>query len=349
MSVRVFSRSPDGTAWEGHIAYVWSSVREIKLRLNFGKSTMPTIEEIYQLYGVCPALHIAPAQQSVVGRLDPVYRFLYGYSLNELMEVKEEESYSFPGTYLHEPQEWTSQMVMDMDWDLFCLAYYTFLCSNTNFEYKVWDVLGFILKTLKSTPGILPLLLSNCGRAADAISCSDFWETICDGLQTKSLDWLSEETCYNAFHSMITVRPLFSIEKYKLFESKCIKLLDEIAKARIDEACQKTYTVDELLSFNIELLFFYKDYFAQSSASKETERYVMNAAFTMLHTKGDKVVVGANALLADAVYKAALKYAQTESDMNLIAAKRKKISASVAAAKEALNTAAWLGPWGLGD
>lgn len=142
MSIPVFIRNPDGTAWEGRIAYKWSSLRKSKLMLDFGEDIMPPIEDIYQLYGVCPTLYISPTKFSDIENLDPVYRFLYGYSLEELMEIKEKESYSMPGTYINEPQEWTVLTVMSMDWDAFCLAYYTFLCSNNDFKSNAWEALS---------------------------------------------------------------------------------------------------------------------------------------------------------------------------------------------------------------
>ncbi len=333
MSVPVFIRKPDGTAWEGQIAYKWSSLRKSKLMLDFGEDIMPPIEDIYQLYGVCPALYISPTQFSNVGKLDPVYRFLYGYSIEELMEIKEKESYSMPGTYINEPQEWTVLKVMSMDWDAFCLAYYTFLCSNNDFKSNAWEALSAILKTLKSNLDILSSLLSNCGRGSGPISCSDFWETIFDGLQLKILDWLHEKTCYTAFHSMVTVRSLFSAEKYKLLENECCGFFDQIARERIDDACKKTYTVRALIDFNIELLFFYKDYFESLCSSEKTKQYVMNTTFTLLYSRGDKVVAGENMLGADAVYEAALKFAQTDSDRELISNKRNKIASAVSVAR----------------
>ena len=333
MSIPVFIRNPDGTAWEGRIAYKWSSVRESKLSVNLGENSTPSVEDAYALYGVCSALHVSQTQSSYFGKLDPVYNFLYGHTLKKLMEVQEEETYSMPGTYIYEPQEWTSQMVSSMNWDSFCLAYYTFLCSKNDFESKAWGVLGFILNTLKSAPNVLSSLLSKAGRPSDELSCSDFWETVCDGLQFRTLDYLHEKTCYTAFHTMTTIRSLFSKERYKSLESECMEFLDEIAKARIDEACQKTYTVRELLDLNIDLLFFYKDYFASSPTTSQTKQYVTKAVFNLLHTKGDKIALAGEMLGADAVYEAALKYAQTDADRSLISNKRNKIADPVAVAK----------------
>ncbi|MGI5905986.1 MAG: hypothetical protein ACOX85_06945, partial [Candidatus Pararuminococcus gallinarum] len=155
MSIPVFIRNADGTAWEGRIAYRWSSVRESKLSLHYSEGSTPTVDDAYNLYGVCSALHIASANQSIAAQLDSVYRFLYGYTIKELMEVKEEESYSLPGKYFYESKEWTTQMVESMDWDLFCLAYYSFVCSTNDVESKAWGVLSFILNILKNSQDVL--------------------------------------------------------------------------------------------------------------------------------------------------------------------------------------------------
>ena len=149
----------------------------------------------------------------------------------------------------------------------------------------------------------------------------------------KILDWLHEKTCYTAFYSMVTVRSLFSAEKYKLLENECCEFLDRIARERIDDACKKTYTVRALIDFNIELLFFYKDYFESLCSSEKTKQYVMNTTFTLLYSRGDKVVAGENMLGADAVYEAALKFAQTDSDRELISNKRNKIASAVSVAR----------------
>ena len=330
VSIPAFIRNPDGTAWEGRIAYRWSFVRENKLKVTFDENSVTSVDDAYALYGVCSALHISQAQSSNFGKLDLVYSFLYGHSLEKLMEVQEEETYSMPGLYRYEPQEWTTQMVATMNWDSFCFAYYTFLCSKNDFESKVWEVLGFILNTLKSSPAILASLLAESGRSFDEVSCSDFWKTVCKGLQSRTLVYLHEKTCYTAFCALTTVRPFFPTEEYRTLQDLCLKFLDEIARSRIEDACKETYTVRELLDLNIDLMFFYEDYFALYPTTRQTEQYVAKAVFMLLHTKGDKIAAAGEMLAADAVYEKALKYAQTVAERELIATKRNRIAVSVA-------------------
>ncbi len=332
MSIPVLIRNPDGTTWEGHVAYKWSVLRKCRLELNFNEDQASLVVAVHELYGVCPALQIAP---SMAGGLDPVYKFLYGYSFEELMEVEKSGSYGMPDTYVHEPQIWTSQMVMSMDWDLFCLAYYTFLCSNNDFESEAWKVLNFILKTLKDTPSILPSLLSNCGRETGSNACTDFWDTVCHGLQTKIRGWLREESCHTAYYAMSAVRTLFSPEAYQAFEKSCCEFFDRVARARIDEVYEKDYSLEELHSFHIESLFFYEDYFALPSSPAETRQYVLNRAFTFLHSIADKVAAREKMVDADMLYEAALQFAQTGSDRELIASKRNRIAPAVSIEKAA--------------
>ena len=332
MSVPVFIRHPDGTAWEGRIAYKWSAVREDNLRIKFGESSMPSLKYIYALYGVCPALNIPQERLTNANKLDLVYTFLYGYTLKELMEVEKEETYSKPGEYIHEPKEWTSQMVDSMDWDLFCLAYYTFLCSENSFETRAWQVLSFILKTLKDSPNVLYSLLLKAGKSLEAIENLTFWDTICNGLQIRTREYLHEKTCYTAFRTMMLVRPFFTDERYKSLEYECLTFVDKVARKRIDDAHKKTYTVRELLKLDVELLFFYDEYFAYASENT-TKKYVTNSIFILLSDKGDKIVTAGEIIEADAVYEAALKYTQTEEERNIISNKRSKIALLVSYAK----------------
>lgn len=327
----MFIRNSDGTGWEGHISYKWSAIRENHLRLIPMGASMPSIEEVYQSYGVCPVLEV-PKQLFNTDNLDCIYRFLYGYSVEELMEERESDKTRYK-KYIHEPQEWTLQMVMSMDWKMFCLAYYAFLGANSDFESKTWNVLEYIFVTLKKTPAILTSLLEINNMDSDSESCLVFWETIYDGLQTKIFESLKEDTCYRAFLSMLNVRHIFSDERYEFLKNKCCKFFDEVAKKRIDNAQNKKYSVRELTNFNIELLFFYEDYFNSSDNNEKLKQYVINSVFNLLLAKADKVAIAENFLGADKIYETALQYAQSDSDRTLVQNKRNKITYSVSVAK----------------
>ena len=329
----MFIRNPDGTGWEGHISYKWSSVRENNLRLNPKDKIVPPINIIYQLYGVCPALEVSE-QLTNMYSLEPVYRFLYGYSIEELMEEKKENT-GYYDNYVCEPKEWTQQMVMAMNWKMFCRSYYSFLCSNNGFNSNAWRVLEYIFTTLKKTPAILTSLLAINGIDSDLDSCSEFWETVYDGLQAKILNWLSEDTCYTAFCSMRSVECIFSKERYAQLENECCALFDELAKKRIDEAHNKEYSIRELLIFDIESIFFYKEYFEIIADNKNTRHYVTASAFKLLHTLADKVVASGNVISGDEIYEKTLKFAQSDSDRELIQNKRSEIAQSVEVAKKA--------------
>ena len=333
MSIKVFERNPDGTAWEGRLAYDWTEVRKSNLIIDINQSEIPSIEEAYRLYGVCSTLNINQTRFSGLNELENVYRFLYGYTLDQLVETIGEIPYSLPPEFAYAQQEWTSQMVATMDWDLFSLSYYAFLCSSNDFKSKAWVVLDFILNTLKANPDVLVSLLSKNGRSCDAVTCSEFWATISKGLALRIRKYLHEETCYTAFHSMIAVRPFLDDEEYKFFESECFPFLDNIAKARINEIYNKSYTIQELINLNTELLFFYNEYFEYFPEAIETKKYVTRATFTFLHKIGETVAAQEQIIGADAIYDAALKYAQTDDEKDLVLCKKRVISNLVSAIK----------------
>ena len=335
MGAQMFVRGSDGTGIEGHIMFNLRSMRESKLKLEFTDNVLPSYDDIYALYGVCPALRISENEISGAGSINTVYNFLYGHTVGELMRLQEKKGmFDLSENYIYEPKEWTTEMVESMNWELFCLAYYAFLSSKSNFESKAWKILKFVLAVLKESPNILHLLLSRAGRQSDTSACLNFWETISDGLQARTLDCLSEKTCYNAFQAMIEVEPFILEENYKNLKTECMELFDSLARKRIDEACRQTYTVREIVNLNIETLFFYNEYFAEFSSMSTTEQYVKETFFEFLSNMGDEVAGTCEMLDADAIYVKALQYAHNDEEIDSITSRREKISHLVAAEEE---------------
>lgn len=333
VSIPVFKRRPDGTGWSGRIAYNWTGLRKHWLCFDFDENEIPSIDALYQQFGVCSALIISPNKTFIARSIDPLYVFLYGHSISELLEPANSEDlrWSAPiNNWVNEPQEWTPTMVKDMDWDLFCLAYYVFLFSNSDFYTGVWSSLGAILSILQSDSNLLSSLLLKNKRNTDL---TEFWEAIYDGLQEKVILNLKESSCYTAFHSLNPLKSLFPADKYKSLEKRCCEFIDVIARNRIDAACKEKYTAKELVDFNIEILFFYDEYF-KLDAAQATKQYVYNAMFSLLNTKGDIFLENNHIISADDIYAAALKYSQTPSQRELIASKRSKIASAVNSARE---------------
>lgn len=337
MSVEVFIRRPDGTAWAGRIMYNFSAKREDDLKLKFEGSTIPSIDKLYQSYGVSSALEITPSRLPDLGNLSWVYRFLYGHTLSELMEVDKSKTVSYYESWINEPQKWTKPMVLSMDWDLFCLSYYTLLCTCNSFKSEPWKVLLNILQMMKHDPKILPAILLQWDRSYDTTVCTEFWETIYNGLYTKALSWLKEQTCYTAYEALSQIRSILPNDRYQELEGKSCAFWAGIAQNRIDEETTKTHTVKELVNFDGELVFFYKEYFALGSTDNSTKQYVLNATYTFLCAIGDKIFAAGDALGADSVYEAALKFSQNSEENNAIIRKRNNISSQVATAKSAME------------
>lgn len=335
MSVEVFIRRPDGTAWEGRISYNFSAKRKDDLKLKFGGSTIPSIDKIYQAYGVSSVLEIDPSRLSDLGNLALVYSFLYGHTLSELMKVDESKTVSYYESWVNEPQKWTKPMALAMDWDLFCLSYYTLLCTSNSFKSEPWKVLLNILRMMKQDTKILPAILLQCDRTYDDITCAEFWETIYIGLCNKTLCWLKEQSCYTAYEALSQIHSILPDDRYQELEGKCCAFWAGIARKRIDEETLKTHTVKELIDFDGEQVFFYKEYFALASTDENTKQYVLKATYNFLRAIGDKIFAAGDALGADSVYEAALKFSQSNEENITIIRKRNNISSQVAIANSA--------------
>ena len=342
-------RNPNGTGYYGHIDYIWTSVWEKSLRFKFVDDVIPPIEQVYQRYGVCSALMVRPERISDYGQLDHCYDYLYGVKIEDILKyIDETTGYKGAkrlaelrnGSYSSvldepikvEPQEWTPKMIESMDWDMFCISYYTFLASENDFHSDAWKALSSILRILSSNQ-LLSSLLEKSGRY-DESSISDFWSTIRNGLYEKVFLDLNESTCYTALNSLLMLKSFFSKGAYQPLEHRCCDFFDKIARDRIDAACSKTYTVRELSVFDVEVLFFYKDYFELSSAHQETKEYVYKSVFNLLCKKGDLILETHDLIGADDVYTNAIKYALSAKEKDEIINKRSDIAPLVNIARE---------------
>ena len=81
------------------------------------------------------------------------------------------------------------------------------------------------------------------------------------------------------------------------------------------------------------------DLFKSGHFSSERREYIINKAFVMLVNKGDSVAQHNDVLGADAVYAAALKYADSEEAYSIVADKRARISGVCLMAKTEQETA----------
>lgn len=333
MSIPVFKRNPDGTGWSGRISYNWLGLRKHDLSFELAENIIPEIDFLYQRFGVSSALFINPQKIPQVRFMESLYEFLYGCSLSELLEpdTSEDLQLTVPrNKWKKGPKEWNPNNVETMDWDLFCATYYVFLCSNNDFYTQPWVSLSAILRILQSNSQILHDLLSKNGRSTDL---TEFWETIYDGLQEKVILNLEEATCYIAFHSLHQLKALFPEDKYKVLEQKCCEFVDVSARDRIASLNEKRYAAKELVDFDIETLFFYSEYF-EVDAAQATKEYVSSTMFSLLSTKGDIFLENNYIIEADDIYAAALKYAQTSSQRELITSKRDKIASAVNGARD---------------
>lgn len=171
-------------------------------------------------------------------------------------------------------------------------------------------------------------LLTKNGRNSE-LAILDFWETVYDGLYKKVIFQLDEKRCYKDFRCLKKAESILREFVYQPLERECCEFFDEIARARINRVSEGSYTVMELVNFNIEKLFFYEEYLALPSSCAETKQYVLTSAFLFLSTIGDRILAANNLIGADDVYMATLKYAQTSEEKILITEKRSEIAQAV--------------------
>jgi len=331
----MFNRMDDGTGFYGSISWAWDRVIEDGLRFQLSDTDMPSIEEVYQLFGVCTALQVSPGKSSLFGTLEPLYEFLYGQPIETFLLNDRDKSPIMAYMSADKPQEWTQAMVESMDWELFCLSYYTFLYSKSDFCSQIWDALESILGILQENPALVTYLLTKNGRNSE-LAVLDFWETIYDGLYKKVIFQLDEKRCYKDFRCLKKVESILPEFVYQPLERECCAFFDEIARNRIDTAFyENSYTVRELVSFNIEELFFYEEYLSLSSSCAETKEYVLTTVYSFLVIIAYKMIRTDDLIGADDVFTAALKYAQTTSEKEAITEKRSEIAQGVNEARMA--------------
>lgn len=318
----MFYRMSNGTGFEGHICLKESSYSSLLQFSTLPDKTFPTFKEAKRAYGGCLALDISSENEMFWGVFPPVYAFLYGNPLEYFDD------------YGKQPKFWTKNSVTAMNWDLFCLSYYSFLCAEDNFKSHTWKALGSILYILAQDPELVRTMLSRRGVSSFSF-VSEFWDTVSNGLSKKILRLLTEETCHDAFVALKEVQGILTKETYFELEQKCCGFFDKIARARIDEANDKTYTAWELVNFDIENLFFYKDYFGLQASIGSTKQYVNEVAFDLLRRKADKILAAGSPIEADNVYVATLRFAQTNCEKEKILTKRSEIADRVNEAREA--------------
>lgn len=329
-----FVRRANGTGFYGDICFDWSQMIEHGLRFQLADKEIPPIEEVYQLFSVCTALRISPEKSSLFGTLEPLYEFLYGQPIETFLTNDEDKSSFVAHMSVDKPQKWTQAMVESMDWELFCLSYYTFFYSKSDFCSQIWDALESILCILQESPALVTYLLTKNGRNSE-LAVLEFWETVYDGLYKKIIFQLDEKRCWEDFRCLKKVESILPEFVYQPLERECCAFFDEIARNRIDEVFEGLYTVRELVGFNIENLFFYEEYLSLPSSCAETREYVSASMFNFLSAKGDRILANDDLIGADDVYTAALKYAQTISEKEAITEKRTEIAQGVNEARMA--------------
>lgn len=328
------TRNSDGTGFEGHISYNWSSFRKNSLELKLYNTDRVSFSDIYLRFGTCDALEIRNSDAISFQDAGRVYRFLYGYTLEELMVKKDNDSNRPVPQWLIEPKTWIPQMVLKMDWEDFCFSFYAFLSSDTDFSSLLWETLGSIIFYLKNNPSSLQHLLMKSGKEYSEWAQGAFWDAIDKAIMIKERCLFKKDVCFTTYNTLKRAKPLLSEENYLKLERECYSFLETIARERIDDACGKKYTVQEIMDFDIERFFFYNELFSIPLAFEELKEYVRARVFSFFLGIGERVADAGDVLNAEAIYLRALEVSNTKDEKNMVLDKRRAIAVALNTERE---------------
>lgn len=328
-------RNNDGTAWDGDILYNWENLYRYNLDIRIPEGNMLSLEDAYSIYGVCPPLEVFPPLCKKYGQTGDVILFLHGHTLDELMIPKEQEQNASAfaiNKYLYEPTDWRIQVVKIMEWNYFCLSFYTFLISDCDVKSQAWKTICTILQLLKNSPEVLRMLLSQEGRPCDESACAAFWDTVRSSLRIKLKEVMQSESCYIAFSNYCAIRKYSFFGDDSSFAFEFQKKLEEIACVRLDGVA-KNKIPSSPESFDLEKVFFFQE-FIKVFPSTLLKQRIIDVSLSSMLSYGDNYCLHSNYLKADKFYASAIKYAYTESEKEQIRQKRLAIASVVAIARQ---------------
>lgn len=317
-------RFPNGSY--GRIMIAPGGFRESMAHLSFREDS-DLIEEKYAKVIEdcnCQLLTVSDNYISYFSEVTDVSKYLYGITAEELCTPNDPEARysSYP-----EMIEWNNDKVSSMNWDMFLLAFYLFVFSDSDFSSFYWRQLQQILRIIENDNNLFKRVTFGKTKNFNE-DVNIFWNKIYEELGKKVLRMCSAQTCWLAFQGLKEIQETFSIAEH----TQCIELekmfcmlMDGIAveKFRRDDRDKIRYlTIDSL---DINNIFFYDEYFELESVDPETKEEVFNMAFERFLWAADLLRDNnQNYISADTLYEKALDYANAEQRL-LIDSRRKAI------------------------
>ncbi len=317
-------RFPNGSY--GRIMIAPGGFRESMAHLSFREDSDPVEGKYIKVIEDCNCQLLTVSDNYICyfSKITDVSKYLYGITADELCTPNDPESRysSYP-----EMIEWNNDKVSSLNWDMFLLAFYLFVFSDSDFSSFYWRQLQQILRIIENDNNLFKRVTFGKTKNFNE-DVNIFWNKIYEELGKKVLRMCSAQTCWLAFQGLKEIQETFSIAEH----TQCIELekmfcmlMDGIAveKIRRDDRDKIRYLTFD--SLDINNIFFYDEYFELESVDSKTKEEVFNMAFERFLWAADLLRDNnRNYISADKLYEKALEYANAEQRL-LIDSRRKAI------------------------
>ncbi len=298
----------------GRIIFNIPALRKQMSHLSFSESSISVEEKYTEITESCNCqlLTVSDNCLAYFSKVSDISKYLFGVTAEELCTPNNPENRysSYP-----EAIAWDKSKISTMNWDMFLLALYLFIFSESEFSSFYWKQLKQIIQGIQSDDNLFKRVAF--GKTKNFYEdANTFWNKTYEELGKKVLRMCSAQTCWLAFQGLKEIKETFSIiehEQYVELEKKFCTLMDGIAieKLLYDDRDKIEYlTIDAL---DINNIFFYDEYFELESVDLSAKKEIYKLAFERFLWAADWLRDrNQNYIAADKMYDKALQYANAE-------------------------------------
>lgn len=247
-----------------------------------------------------------------INNKDSIYKMLYGYDEKELYDFFKNK------TNKMKPKNWTKDELLRISMDDFLSAFLSFIYSNFTFKDEPWEYFKKIIIELNSQDLDFWKRVSFGKKVSPKIYQEQFYEFILLEISKDVKKYLNEEQCYNCYLYLIAIKDIIKKDEYIKLEKECCVFFDKLALQRINGASYRSFNINELSCYDIEVFFFYEEYFNLESANLKTKEFIYGKAYDLHLDLINKVIKNKHYAVAEHLLNNADKYALTIQQKNTI-------------------------------
>lgn len=240
---------------------------------------------------------------------DSIYTLLYGYDEKELISY-----------FKHNPRaklplkEWDNDNIFKIHIDTLLSCVLAFVFSNCTFKSKFWECLNRILSLVVAEDDVFWKRVCFGKKVSPEEYRKRFIKFVSEELAKKVLNYLSEEQSFNCYLSLIAVRDVMAEDKYDELEKRCCQFFDKLAIRRLNDNINRTFSLEELDGFSIDVFFFYDEYFKLKNSNQETIRFIKNEAYIIYMRIANKLIENKHYEIADEMLNLAQECSLSEAN-----------------------------------